>query len=54
MAGRDTTSSKSIGIAETATTDEQSESTSYAEKQLYDSLWNIRRRYVLYCTKHVG
>lgn len=54
MAGRDSTVGKSIGATETATTDDQSDSIPYTEKQLYDALWNIRRRYVLYYTKHVG
>lgn len=54
MSGRNSTTGKSIGTNETVTTDDQSDSTSYSEKQLYDALWNIRRRYVLYYTKHVG
>lgn len=53
MAGRDSTVGTSIGATETPTVDNQSDSYPYTEKQLYDALWNIRRRYILYYTKHV-
>jgi|AntRauTorcE11898_2_1112593.scaffolds.fasta_scaffold20146_2 hypothetical protein len=54
MAGRDSIVGKSIGVTEATTSDDQSDSLPYTEEQLYDVLWNIRRRYVLYYLKHVG
>ncbi|MEF8787208.1 MAG: hypothetical protein V5A45_14860 [Haloarculaceae archaeon] len=54
MAGRDSTVGKSIGVTEATTSNDKSDSLPYTEKQLYDALWNIRRRYILYYTKHVG
>ncbi len=54
MAGRGSTGGKSTGATETVSTVDKSDSTPNSEKQLYDVLWNIRRRYVLYYTKHVG